>query len=475
VTPVLDAVVVGSGPNGLAAAITMAERGLRVHVIEAAGEVGGGCRTAELTEPGHHHDICSAALPFGLTSPFFRAFDPEARGVGFVFSPAPLAHPLDGEDAIVLERSVEETAAQLGGDARRYEAINRTLTGDATVLLDQVLGPLRLPRHPFALARFGLPALLPASAFARLAYRGERGRALFAGMAGHAMLSLDSAASASIGMVLSLVAHAAGWPVVRGGSGNLTRALEQRLIELGGSVETGRTVSSLAELPPARVRLLDLVPRHVERICGDELPQGYRRRLRAYRYGPGVFKVDWALSAPVPWRDPRCARAATVHAGGSFAEIAASEAEVAAGRHAERPLVILTQPSLFDPTRAPAGRHTLWGYCHVPNGSRRDMTAAIEAQVERFAPGFRDTIVARHTMDTAAFEAHNASLVGGDINGGAFNLGQMFTRPVARVSPYTTPNPSIVLCSASTPPGGGVHGMCGWWAAQAALRLLDRG
>jgi phytoene dehydrogenase-like protein len=473
-TPAPDAVVVGAGPNGLAAAITLAERGLRVHVIEAADEVGGGARTAELTQPGFHHDVCSAALPFATTSRFFRHLDVAAAGVELVFSPAPLAHPLDGQEAIVLERSVDDTAAQLGADARRYRAVNAALVGDADVLLEQVLGPLRPPRHPFAMARFGVAALLPARAFARLAYRGDRARALFAGLAGHAMMSLDSPASASVGLVLNMVAHAAGWPVVRGGSGTLARALADHLAGLGGTIETGRRVVSLADLPAARVRLFDLVPRDVERICGDQLPGAYRRRLRAYRYGPGIFKVDWALAGPVPWRDPRCARAATVHVGGDFAEIVASEAAVAAGRHAERPLVILTQPSLFDPSRAPAGRHTLWGYCHVPNGSRRDMTAVIEAQIERFAPGFRDTILARHTMDTAALEAHNANLVGGDINGGAFSLGQMFTRPAPRVSPYTTPNPSIFVCSAATPPGGGVHGMCGWWAARAALRSLDR-
>ena len=469
-----DAVVVGSGPNGLAAAITLAERGLDVHVIEAADEIGGGCRTAELTKPGFRHDICSAAMPFGLSSPFFRRFDPGAHGVEFVSPPAPLAHPLDDQDAILLERSVEETAANLGPDARSYRALNGPLVANSDLLLEQFLGPLRLPRHPLAVAGFGIPALLPAAALARTAYRGPRARALFAGMAGHAMTSLRSPASSSVGLMLNLVAHACGWPVVRGGSAALSRALAARLVELGGSIETGHRVVSLKDLPAARVRLLDLVPRDVERVCADALPDAYRRRLRRYRYGPGVFKVDWALTQAVPWRDPRCARAATIHAVGGFEEIVASETAVASGRHAERPLVILTQPSLFDTSRAPAGRHTLWGYCHVPNGSRRDMTDVIEAQVERFAPGFRDTIIARHTMDTAALEAHNANLVGGDINGGAFNLGQMFARPVPRVSPYTTPNPSILVCSAATPPGGGVHGMCGWWAARAAIHSLGR-
>jgi phytoene dehydrogenase-like protein len=288
------------------------------------------------------------------------------------------------------------------------------------------------------------------------------------------MLSLDSPASASMGLMLNLVAHAAGWPVVSGGTANIASALTTRLADLGGTVETGRRVTSLAELPSSRLRLLDLVPRDVERLCADALPPRYRGRLRRYRYGPGVFKVDWALDGPVPWRDERCARAATVHIGGGFAEIVASEAAVAAGRHPQRPFVILAQPSLFDPTRAPAGKQTLWGYCHVPNGSRRDMTSVIEAQVERFAPGFRDRIIGRHTMDTAALEAHNANNAGGDINGGMFSLSQLFARPAPRISPYTTPNPSILICGAATPPGGGVHGMCGWWAARAALRSLER-
>jgi phytoene dehydrogenase-like protein len=286
------------------------------------------------------------------------------------------------------------------------------------------------------------------------------------------MLSLDSPASAAFGLMLVVTAHEAGWPVVRGGSAALTTALAARLSELGGTVATGRRVTSLAELPAARLRVLDLVPRDVERVCAEELPARYRRRLRGYRYGPGVFKVDWALDGPVPWRDPLCARAGTVHLGGDFADIRQSESLVASGQHPDRPFVILAQSSLFDSTRAPQGGHTLWGYCHVPNGSRRDMTAAIEAQVERFAPGFRERIIGRHTMDTHAMEAHDANLAGGDINGGMFSIGQLFTRPAPRLSPSTTPNPSILICSAATPPGGGVHGMCGWWAAHAALRSL---
>lgn len=469
-----DAVVVGAGPNGLAAAITLAERGFAVHVIETADEVGGGCRTAELTLPGFHHDVGAAVLPFGTASRFFRTLADTADAVDFVQPPNPLAHPLDDADAVLLERSVDGTAAGMGADAARYRRVFGALAGHAPALLDQFLGPLRPPRHPFSVGAFGVPALLPAARLARILFRGGRARALFAGMSAHSMMSLESPASASIGLVMGMVGHAVGWPVVRGGSGNLSAALGARLEALGGTVETGRRVRSLEELPPSRLQLLDLVPRDVEAVCGDALPQRYRARLRRYRYGPGLFKLDWALDGPIPWRDPRCATAATVHLGGAFDEVVGSETEVARGGHPGRPFVILVQPSLFDPARAPQGKHTAWAYCHVPNGSRVDMTGRIEAQVERFAPGFADRVIGRHRMDTAALETYDANLVGGDINGGMFSLGQLFTRPAVRVNPYTTPNPRIFICSAATPPGGGVHGMCGWWAARTALRALDR-
>jgi phytoene dehydrogenase-like protein len=474
VTTRLDAVVVGAGPNGLAAAITLARRGLSVHVIEAADEVGGACRTAELTLPGFRHDVGASVLPFASSSRFFREFPASRYGLELIHSRAPLAHPLDGEDAILLERSVDDTAAGLGGDAARYRRLFSLATRHQQSLLDQFLGPLRAPRHPLQVAAFGVPALLPAAVLSRAAFRGGHARALFAGMAAHSMLSLNSPASASMGLVMAMVGHAVGWPVVRGGAGNVTRALAAHLGDLGGTIETGRRVSSLDELPAARVCLLDLVPRDIDRICADALPRRYRRSLLRYRHGPGVFKLDWALDGPIPWADVRCADAATVHAAGSFEEVVASEAAVAAGRHAERPFVILVQPSLFDSERAPEGRHTAWAYCHVPNGSRRDMTVEIESQVERFAPGFRGLIAGRHALDTAALEAYDANLVGGDINAGTFSLGQLFTRPTARMPPYTTPNPGILICSAATPPGGAVHGMCGWWAARAALRALDR-
>jgi phytoene dehydrogenase-like protein len=469
-----DAVVVGAGPNGLAAAITLAQDGLSVHVVEAADEVGGACRTAELTLPGFHHDVGAAVLPFGTASRFFRSFARTANSPEFVHAPAPLAHPLDDGDAVILERSVHATAAGLGADAARYRRVFQPLTDHAIDLLDQFLGPLRAPRHPFQVAAFGVPALFPAALLSRALFRDERARALFAGMAAHSMVSLENPATASIALVMGMVGHSVGWPVVRGGSGNLSNALAAGLRELGGTVETGRRIASLDELPPSRVRLLDLVPRDIDGICGDALPQGYRRSLRRYRYGPGLFKLDWALDGPIPWRDPRCATAATVHLAGTFEEVVASESTIAAGAHPARPFVILVQPSLFDSTRSPQLRHTAWAYCHVPNGSRLDMTTRIEAQVERFAPGFLDRVIGRHTMDTAALEAYDANLVGGDINGGMFRLTQLFTRPAPRLRPYTTPNPNIFVCSAATPPGGGVHGMSGWWAARSVLHALQR-
>jgi phytoene dehydrogenase-like protein len=467
-----DAVVVGAGPNGLSAAITLAEQGLSVHVVEAADAVGGGARTAELTLAGFHHDVGATVLTFGTSSRFFARFATTAQAVEFIHAQAPLAHPLEGADAVLLERSVETTAAGLGADAARYLRVFGPLTRHAPGLVDQFLGPLRPPRHPLSTAAFGVPALLPASWLDRALFREERARALFAGMAAHSMMPLQGAASASVGLVLGMVAHWVGWPVVRGGTGQLSAALAERLRSLGGTVETGRRITSLRELPPSRVQLLDLVPRDIDTICADALPQRYRRQLRGYRYGPGVFKLDWALDGPIPWSDPRCALAATVHLAGRFDELVEAEHAVSSGGHPERPFVILVQPSIADPTRAPQGQHTAWAYCHVPNGSREDMTNRIEAQVERFAPGFRDRVLARHAMDTAALEDYDANLVGGDINGGMFALRQLFTRPTPRLRPYTTPNPGIFICSAATPPGGGVHGMCGWWAARSALRSL---
>jgi phytoene dehydrogenase-like protein len=465
-----DAIVVGSGPNGLAAAIVLARAGREVLVLEGEETPGGGCRSAELTLPGFVHDTCSTVHSLALASPLLSELPLERHGLELAHPDAPLAHPLDDGTAVMLERSVDLTARGLGPDERAYRRLFGPLVRDSHVLFRQLLGPLRPPRHPLAMSRFGLSGIRSAHALARSRFEGARARALLAGSCAHSMLSLRTPASAAFGIVLAMGAHAVGWPVARGGSQRLTDALVAELRSAGGTVETGRRVESLDALPRGVPVLLDLTPRQVLRIAGARLPGGYRRRLSRYRYGPGIFKLDWALDGPIPWRAPEVARAGTVHLGGTLDEIAASEDAAVSGRHHERPFVLLVQPSLFDPTRAPAGKHTAWAYCHVPNGSTKDMTDAIEAQVERFAPGFPDLIAARSAMDSAEVERRNPNYVGGDINGGSQDLRQLFTRPVARPVPYSTPVPGLFICSSSTPPGGGVHGMCGYWAARAALR-----
>jgi phytoene dehydrogenase-like protein len=465
-----DAVVVGSGPNGLAAAIALAGAGRRVTVLEGQATVGGGCRSAELTLPGFVHDTCSTIHALALASPFLSRLPLAEHGFEPVHPGAPLAHPLDDGTAVMLERSVEQTAAGLGRDRDAYRRLFEPLVRQAEPLLRELLAPLRPPRHPLLLGRFGLGAIRSADGFARSRFDGERARALLAGCCAHSMLSLRAPVSAAFGIVLVLSAHAVGWPVARGGSQRLAEALAAHLRSLGGTVETGRTVGSLDELDGFAPTLLDVTPRQLLGLAGSRLPDRYRGALERYRYGPGVFKLDWALDGPIPWTAREAGRAGTVHLGGALGEIAAAEQAVTDGEHPERPFVLLVQPSLFDSTRAPVGRHTAWAYCHVPNGSTRDMTAAIEGQVERFAPGFRDLIAARSAMDSAEVERRNPNYVGGDINGGLQSLRQLFTRPVIRPVPYSTPLPGVFLCSSSTPPGGGVHGMSGYWAARAALR-----
>jgi phytoene dehydrogenase-like protein len=467
-----DAIVVGSGPNGLAAAIVLARAGVSVRVLEAAATVGGGARSAELTLPGFVHDVCSAIHPLGVSSPFFRTLPLAEHGVEWIEPPAALAHPFDDGSAALLERSPEVVVRGIGEDEARWRRLFAPLVRDAEPLLEDILAPLHVPAHPIALARFGARAAPPATTLARLSFRGEKARGLFAGLAAHSMLRLDRPPTAAFGLVLGLLGHSVGWPFPRGGSQRLSDALASYLRALGGEIETGRRVESLAELGDTRAVFLDVTPRGLLALAADRLPDRYRRGLERYRYGPGVFKLDWALDGPIPWRAEECARAATVHLGGTLAEIAASEAAPGHGEVVERPFVLLAQQSLFDPTRAPAGHHTAWAYCHVPNGSTVDMTARIEAQVERFAPGFRERILARSALGPAEIERYNANYVGGDINAGAATLSQLFTRPVARVSPYTTPLPGVFLCSASTPPGGGVHGMCGFHAARAGLEYL---
>jgi phytoene dehydrogenase-like protein len=465
-----DAIVVGSGPNGLAAAITLARAGRSVRVLETRETVGGGARSAELTRPGVVHDVCSAVHPLVAGSPFFQALPLSDHGLELIHPPAPLAHPFDDGTSVVLERSVAATADALGPDRDAYRKLMVPLVGDAERLMPGLLGPLRPPRHPAAMARFGISGLQSATGLARRRFQGRHARALFAGAAAHSMLPLDAPATAAFGLVLSILGHSVGWPFPRGGAQRIADALASCLRSLGGEIETSHEVSSIEELPPARAVLFDLTPRQLLGVAGERLPARYRRRLARYRYGPGACKLDWLLDGPIPWRDEACAGAGTVHLGGELEQIAAAEATVVRGEHPQRPFVLLAQPSLFDPTRAPEGLHTAWAYCHVPNGSDRDMTEQIEAQLERFAPGFRARVLKRHVMTAPQLEAYNPNYVGGDINGGMQDLRQLFARPAPRIDPYATPARGIYICSSATPPGGGVHGMCGHLAARSALR-----
>lgn len=466
-------IVVGAGPNGLAAGVELARAGETVRLYEGSDHVGGGTRSAELTLPGFLHDVCSAVHPMAAASPFLRRLHLEQHGLEWIHPPAPLAHPFDDGTAALLERSIEATAETVDAtDRRAYHRLLAPLVDAWEPLFDDALAPLHLPRHPVLLARFGLRGLRSAAGLARAWFAGERARALFAGIAAHAPAPLTRVPTAAFGMMLSIAGHAVGWPIARGGSQRIADALAARLRCHGGEIVTGTPVRALAALPRASAYLLDLTPRQVLRVAADRLPAAYRRRLGRYRYGPGVFKIDWALSEPIPWQARACARAGTVHVVGAADEIAAASAAAWEGRISARPFVLLSQPTLFDDRRAPPGRHVAWGYCHVPHGSSVDMTAAIEAQVERFAPGFRDTIVARHTMTPVELERHNPNLVGGDISGGVQDLWQLFTRPVVSLSPYRTAAAGVYICSASTPPGGAVHGLCGYHAARAALRDL---
>jgi phytoene dehydrogenase-like protein len=464
-----DAVVVGSGPNGLAAAITLARGGHSVLVVEAADSVGGGVRSAELTLPGFVHDVCSAIHPLARASPCFSELPLAEHGLSLVDPPAPLAHPLDDGTAVILERSVEATAAGLGQDGEAYRALMGVLVDRSANLLPFLLGHSPLTRRPFLAARFGFHALRSAVAFARR-FEGARAQALFGGLAAHSIQDLRRPPTASFGLVLGLLGHSHGWPLVRGGSQQLADALASHLRALGGEIELGRHVDSVDELPSSRMTMLDLTPREVLRLAAHRLPARYARALRRYRYGPGVFKADWALDGPVPWVAEGCARAATIHLGGTLEEIVASEQAVWEGEAPAHPFVLVAQQSLFDDTRAPEGKHTLWGYCHVPNGSTEDMTERIEAQIERFAPGFRGLIRERSVRGPKEMERHNPNYVGGDINGGVQDLRQLYTRPAIRVNPYSTPVDGLYLCSSATPPGGGVHGLCGYYAARSALK-----
>jgi phytoene dehydrogenase-like protein len=469
-----DAVVVGSGPNGLAAAVVLAEAGRSVLVLEAKDTIGGGCRTSPITLPGFQHDICAAIHPMAAVSPLLRRLPLHEFGLKWIYPHAALAHPFDDGTAAILSRSLHATAATLDQDGQAWIALMQPLLRHAGALFDDILRPVRVPKRPLTMLRFGAAGLRSAASLARR-FRGAKARGLFAGCSAHSFRPLDAPASASIGLVLALAGHFTDWPCAEGGSQRIVDALAAYLRSLGGSVELAREVRSMTDLPESRAVLFDVAPRHLERIAGPELPNTFRHQLLTYRHGPGIFKLDWALRGPIPWKADACRGAATVHLGGTLDELVASEHAACNGRICDRPFVLVAQQSVFDPTRAPAGQHTGWAYCHVPHASTADMTAHIEQQVERFAPGFRDLILARRSMTTADVERHNPNMIGGDIAGGANDLLQSLFRPTRRWNPYTTPNPRLFLCSSSTPPGGGVHGMCGYWAATAALdRVLAR-
>lgn len=469
-TETFDAVVVGSGPNGLSAAVRLAEAGRSVVVLEAADVIGGGTRSAELTKPGYVHDVCATVHALGVSSPAMSLEHLGVHGLRWVWPEIPVAHPLDGGRAGVLHRSVADTADGLGPDGPAWRRLFEPLVRNWSTLLPQLLGPVvSVPRHPFAMARFGIDAVQPATWVAKR-FETEEAAALFGGCAAHAILPLTRPLTAAFGLMLAGSAHADGWPVAGGGSQRVADALAARLAELGGEVRTGVRVRSLADLPPHRIAMFDTNPGQLSSIAGDALPARFRGRLERFEHGPGAFKIDYALDGPVPWENDECRRAGTVHVVGTMAELVAAEADVAAGRMPERPYVLVVQPTIFDASRAPEGKHTLWAYAHVPHGYDGDATDAIEQQIERFAPGFRDVVSARRTTAPSGLEAYNANCVGGDIAGGAHTGLQLVFRPTVALRPYVTPNPSLFLCSASTPPGAGVHGMCGWHAAERALR-----
>lgn len=469
-----DVVVVGSGPNGLAAAIVAAGEGLSVLIAEAKGTIGGAARTEQVTLPGFHHDICSAIHPMAVVSPFMRELPLARHGLEWAYSPAAIAHPMEDGTAATLELSLDATAARLGEDEAAYRKVMAPFVSRAGALFDDILRPIaapRVPPHPLVLARFGMMGLQSAMRFARR-FRTPAARALFGGSAAHSFLPLDSVGSASFGLALILAGHATGWPVARGGSAAIIGAMARHLESLGGEIRTSHPVRTMRDVPPSRAVIFDVTPRQLADIAGDQLPARYLRRLRAFRYGPGVFKIDWALDGPIPWRAADCARSATVHIGGTIEEIAAHEHAVFHGRMTDAPFVLVAQQSMFDATRAPAGKQTGWAYCHVPNGSTVDATDLVERQIERFAPGFRDLILARKTINTAQFEQHNPNLVGGDVAGGANTMLQFLARPFPKINVYATPNRRLYIGSSSTAPGGGVHGMCGYWAAKTALQRV---
>lgn len=469
-----DAIIVGSGPNGLAAAILLQQNGLSVLLIEGKATIGGGLRSAELTLPGYMHDVCSAVHPLAAASPFFEQLPLDKFGLEYIYPQIAAAHPFDNGTAALLKGTVGETARLLGLDEQVYRELIGSVVNDWPLIAEDILAPLHFPQHPMAMARFGFKALTSASYLSKR-FKTPEAKAFFAGMAGHSIQPLTNTATSAIALVLLASGHIKGWPIPKGGSGRIADALAAYFISVGGKVETNVYINSLAQLPSAHAILFDVTPKQLLQIAGYKFSSLYKWQLERYHYGMGVFKVDWALDTQIPFKAPNCKQAGTVHIGNSFEEIENAEQQIWDGIHPEKPFVLLAQPTIFDQSRAPAGRHTAWAYCHVPNGSEKDMTEAIENQVERFAPGFKDIILARHTMNTVQMEAHNPNYIGGDINGGTLDIGQLFTRPALRWSPYKTSAKGIYICSSSTPPGGGVHGMCGYHAARQALKdVFDR-
>ncbi len=466
-----DAIVVGSGPNGLAAAITLQQQGLSVLLVEGNKEIGGGLRSAALTLPGFVHDVCSAVHPLAVGSPFFNTLPLADHGLTYAYPDLAVAHPFDDGTAVVLNGSVEETARLLGQDEQAYLNLLNPLVKDWDLIAADVLAPLHFPKHPIAWARFGLKALRSSTDLAKR-FKTDRARGLWAGMAAHAIQPLTNLTTSASALVLMMAAHSKGWPVPVGGSQEIARALASYFVSLGGKIETGKYITSLKELPSAKAVLFDVTPKQLLKIAGHQFSSLYKWQLERYRYGMGVFKIDWALAGKIPFTAPEARKAGTLHLGNTLEEMVLAEKIIWEGKHAAQPFVLLAQQSLFDQTRAPEGKQTAWAYCHVPNGSVRDMTAAIEQQVERFAPGFRDLILAKHTMNTQQIEAYNPNYIGGDINGGVMDIKQLFTRPALRFSPYRTSSKGLYICSSSTPPGGGVHGMCGFHAAKRALNDL---
>ena len=466
-----DAVVVGSGPNGLAAAIYLQQNGLSVLILEGKATIGGGLRTAELTLPGYRHDICSAVHPLAVASPFFETLPLGDFGLQFIYPEIDAAHPFDNGTAAIVKRSITETAALLGADEKAYLKLIQPVVNDWPSIAPDVLGPLHYPKHPLAMARFGLPALTSATHLAK-SFKTPEAKALLAGMAAHSIQPLTNLATSAVGLVLMSAAHLGGWPIPEGGSQSIADALAAYFISIGGKIETNVYIKSMAQLPSARAVLFDVTPKQLLQIAGHKFSAVYKWQMERYRYGAGVYKIDWALAEPIPFTAVECKKAGTIHIGNTIEEIVDGEQQVWNGKHSEKPFVLLAQPTVIDNTRAPHGKHIAWAYCHVPNGSLENMTAVIENQVERFAPGFKDTILAKHTMNTMEMEAYNPNYIGGDINGGVIDIGQLFTRPVLRWSPYKTSAKGLYICSSSTPPGGGVHGMCGYNAAKEVLKDL---